>query len=66
MGLPVRMLENNNSSTSQSESSAAPSGERPGSVQERLERLREKVSDLSETLERVEQTAAESAGKIKE
>jgi uncharacterized protein YjbJ (UPF0337 family) len=60
------MPENNNPSPSQSQSSAAHSGETRGSVQKRLEKLREKVSDLSETLDRVEQTAAESAGKIKE
>jgi hypothetical protein len=62
----MRMLENNNSSPAQSQSSSPPSGETDESVHDRLEKLREKLGDLSETLERVQQTAAESAGKIRE
>jgi hypothetical protein len=59
------MLENKDSSTSQPQSSDPHSRGTTESVQDRLAKLHEKVSDLSETLERVEQTAAESAGKIK-
>jgi len=59
--LRFEMVENNNSSSARSQSP-----ESTESVGERLERLRQKVSGLSETLKRVEETAAEAGGQLKE
>jgi archaellum component FlaC len=56
------MVENTNPSSSQFPSSDSTDE----SVGDRLEKLREKVSDLSETLKRVEQTAAEAGNHLKE
>ncbi len=61
MRLHVEMVENNNSSSAQSRSP-----ESTETVEDRLEKLRQKVSDLSETLKRVEETAAEAGGHLKE
>jgi hypothetical protein len=55
------MVENNNPSSAQSQSSDSTNE----TVGERVEKLREKVSDLSETLKRVEQTAAEAGDQMK-
>jgi hypothetical protein len=55
------MLEHNDSSSAQSSPSDATE-----TVGDRLEKLRKKVSNLSETLKRVEEAVAEAGGHLKE
>ncbi|HEV2804737.1 MAG TPA: hypothetical protein VGW57_07395 [Chthoniobacterales bacterium] len=55
-----------NSSPSHSDSPRPDSSEPPADIRKRAERLHEKVSDLSKTLDHIEQTLSKAAGDSKD